>query len=227
MVGVPVGVRCAAKAVEDHHRALDAGFAQLVQRRSRRLERLALVDLAQNLIVAALGAEIGHAQTGLAQFDQFVDRLAAEIARQAVAGHPFDRRHVRGDGLENAHQPMGGQHQRIAVGQEHAPNAVTERLARAPDHLQDFRFAACPKLFLRRGVHLAERALVPRTAVGHRQDQRIRFAGRAKHRLDVPDRIGAGMHHGSDSLTVTNATAILPVALVVTKMQAPRPRHRP
>jgi hypothetical protein len=41
------------------------------------------------------------------------------------------------------------------------------------------------KLLLRRGVHLAIGALVPGTAIGDRQDERLTFARRAKDRVDI------------------------------------------
>jgi len=54
-----------------------------------------------------------------------------------------------------------------------------------PDGVQGLLFIADVKPLLRRGVHLAVCALVPGTAIGNRQDQRLCFAWRAKDRVDI------------------------------------------
>jgi hypothetical protein len=78
-----------------------------------------------------------------------------------------------------------GSTRRIAVGQEDAPDFAAEAFAGELDALQDLGFVACPKMLLRRGIHLAESTVIPRAAVGHRQNQRfvLRSAGgrRVRH----------------------------------------------
>jgi len=64
-----------------------------------------------------------------------------------------------------------GKRHRIAVGQENALDALPKFLAAAADAFEDFLFATGTKTLLRSSVHFAERALVPRTAVRHWQDQ--------------------------------------------------------
>ena len=109
--------------------------------------------------------------------------------------------HVLADRGEDGQQPPGGQHQRIAVGQKDAPHALAEARRGRADGLEHLLLAAGAKGLLRRGIHLAEGAFVPGAAVGHRQDQRLRLAGRAEHGFDVADRdvhrAGLGMAVGS------------------------------
>ena len=181
-------VDLAAEAVEDHHRSGDTGGAQLVERVARGFEGFALVDRSQHRVVARFGADVGHAEACRRQFVDFRLRFLAQVARQAVGRNAPRRRQVGADCFEHRQQPPGRQNQRIAVGQEDAPYPVAVTLAGQADAFEDFRLVARPEFLLRRGIHLAEGASVPRTAVGDRQDQRFRLARRAEHRLDVADR---------------------------------------
>jgi hypothetical protein len=163
----------ATEAVEDHHRALDAGGAELVERVRRRGEGFALVHPFQHFVIARLGADVGDRQAGGGQFAQLLDRLPAQVARQAVARYPAHRRQVSCGWREDIEQATRRQHQRIAVGQEDAPDLAAEAFAGEADAFQHLGLVAGPKMLLRRGIHLAERAVIPRAAVGHRQDQRL------------------------------------------------------
>ncbi len=162
-------------------------------------ESLALVHLCQHLVVTRLGADVGHAETGGGEFLEFVDRFPAQVARQAVAGDAAHRRQMFADRAKNFQQAPGRQHQRIAVGEKHATDVAAETFAAAAQGLQSLFGIAGAKFLLRRGVHLAEGAPVPRTAVGHRQDQRFRLAGRAEDGIDIADREGTG--HIADYVT--------------------------
>ena len=74
------------------------------------------------------------------------------------------------------------------------------------DFRQHLSLITGAKLLLRLGVHLAEATIVPRTTVGHGQDQRMRLAGRTKHRLDVVDweHCRHGTHSNAGSLAANN-----------------------
>src|SRR5208337_222658 len=77
----------------------------------------------------------------------------------------------------------------IAGGEEDSPDAAPIERAAALDGLENFRLVARAEPLLRRGVHFAERAAVPRAAVGHGQDQRVRLARRTIDGIDIADRI--------------------------------------
>jgi hypothetical protein len=100
---------------------------------------------------------------------------------------------VLADGVEDGEQAARGEDQSVAVGQEDAPDLAAEAFAATLYALQHLALVAGTKAFLRCGVHFAESAVVPRTAVGDRQDQRLGFAGWPVNRFDVTDRDG-GWH---------------------------------
>ena len=92
------------------------------------------------------------------------------------------------DGRKNVQQTPGRQDQGVAIGQKNPPQPATVTRAQGPDVVQHFRFATRPEFFLRRGVHLAESALIPGATIGHRQNQGFRFRRRTVDRFDVTDR---------------------------------------
>ncbi len=187
VLGVLRRQRRAAEAVEDHHRAPDAGLSQPLQRVQRRGVGLALVDFRQHCVVARFRPDIGQRQPGVGKLAQLGHRLLAQVARQAVAGDAMHPRQMPADRAQHLEQAPRRQHQRIAVGEEDAADLGAEAFPAAAYRLQRFGFIAGAELFLRRRVHLAEGTTVPRAAVGDRQDQRIRLARRAKYRVDVAD----------------------------------------
>ena len=174
-----------AQTVEDHHRTTDPRLAKLFQRIQGRGIGLALVDPCQHFVVAGLGADIGHSQPGVGQFAQLVDRLPAQVARQAVAGYPLHLRQVLANRLQHREQPAGRQYQGVAIGEKHPLD--DQALAAAADLLQYLVLVAGAKFLLRLGIHLAKAAFVPGTAIGHREDQRMRLARGPEHRFDVVD----------------------------------------
>ena len=66
-------------------------------------------------------------------------------------------------------------------------DAVAKLFAAAPDAFEHFLLATGTEALLRGGVHFAECAPVPGTAVSHRQDQQIRLARRAVDGFDIAD----------------------------------------
>jgi flavin reductase (DIM6/NTAB) family NADH-FMN oxidoreductase RutF len=64
---------------------------------------------------------------------------------------------------------------------------VGELFSALSDGIQNLLFIAGTKPFLWRRVHLAVSALVPGAAIGDWQDQRLRFTGRPKDRIDIVD----------------------------------------
>ncbi|MCY1546853.1 hypothetical protein D9M68_828750 [compost metagenome] len=119
VIGMPGAQGGATQAIEDHHRTGNPCLAQLIQSTQAGLEGLALVDPREHLVVTRLTAHIGHAQTGIGQLLQLIDRLLAQVARQAIAGDPLDVRHVPANGGEDIQQASRRQHQGITVGEKH------------------------------------------------------------------------------------------------------------
>ena len=78
--------------------------------------------------------------------------------------------------------------------QKNPLNLVRKLFTTVPDGIQYLLLVTHLELFLRRGVHLAIGALVPRAPVGDRQDQRLRFTGGSEDRAHIPD--GNCLSHG-------------------------------
>ena len=77
--------------------------------------------------------------------------------------------HVFGNRLENTQQPVGRQHHGVPVSQK---DSLHYHLLAAPANLlQHLLLVPGAKLLLLGGVHVAEGALVPGTAIGDRQNQ--------------------------------------------------------
>ena len=185
--GVLRAERGPAKAVEDHHRAPDPGRAQFLQRFERRGERLALVDAAQNFVVARFRADIDEGKAQRGKFAKLRDRFPGDVARQAIARHPPHAGHLTTNRYERRDEPPGRKGHGVAIGEKDAPDLVAKGLAAAPDGFENFGLVARAEFLLRRRVHFAERAAVPRTAVGQGQDERVGFARRAIDGLDIAD----------------------------------------
>ena len=169
----------ATQAIEYHHRALDACITELLQAGQRRGKGFRLVHQAQHLIIARFATDVSHFQAGIVQFFEFVHRFVFHIAGQTIARHPVHRRQMGANGLQNGEQTLGRQHHRIAIGQKHPFNGVLPR--GALQESLDFFLWKRAKFLLRLRVHLTKRAFVPRAAIGHRQNQRLGFAGRAEN----------------------------------------------
>jgi len=110
-----------------------------------------------------------------------------KLRGRQIARHPPYAGQIAVDCLKHGHEATGGKRHRIAVGQENTLDAVAKLFAAAPDAFEHFLLATGTEALLRDGVHFAERAPVPGTAVSHRQDQRIRFARRAVDGFDIAD----------------------------------------
>ena len=143
-----------AQTVEDHHRTTDPRLAKLFQRIQGRGIGLALVDPCQHFVVAGLGADIGHSQPGVGQFAQLLDRLPAQVARQAVAGYPLHLRQVLANRLQHREQPAGRQYQGVAIGEKHPLD--DQALAAAADLLQYLVLVAGAK-FLCGWVYISQK----------------------------------------------------------------------
>src|SRR5690606_9636612 len=83
------------------------------------------------------------------------------------------------------------------------------------------------EFLLRRGVHVAEGALVPGTAVGHRQDQRMGLARGAKNRLYIVDgKLDSSSHASLRNLNSAQFTALfraVPLSPSITRMGLAQP----
>jgi hypothetical protein len=89
--------------------------------------------------------------------------------------------------LKHGREATGGKRHRIAVGEENTLDAVAKLFAAAQDAFEHFLLATGTEALLRGGVHFAECAPVPGTAVSHGQDQRIGFARRTVDGFDIAD----------------------------------------
>ena len=181
----------AAQPVQDHHRGFHAGGLGLGQGQKRTLEGFALVDPVQQLIVAGFAADINLLQPQGNQLLQVGYRLVFDIAGQAVGRDAPHAGQVAAHRFQDRHQSARRKRHGVAVGQEYP----LEGIAAGRQRVQ-FGFDVVMRLgtegFLRRGVHFAEGAVVPRAAVGHLKNERPGLAGRPKERLDIIQH-GAGL----------------------------------
>ena len=120
----------------------------------------------QHFVVTGLAANVHHAQTRIAQLFQLFNGFMTHIARQAVGGDALHIRQMRVNGVQYGHQPTRGQRHCIAIGHKDAAHRHPTRSDIAQVAL-DFVLRAWAKFFLRRGVHLAKRTLIPRATIGH------------------------------------------------------------
>ena len=153
----------------------------------------ALAHPPQHFVVAALGAVVDDAESGLAQRGQFTVILARDGARIAVDSDAAHLRQQRADQRQDLQQSVRGQHQRVAVAQEHAADgrdlSAEGRgfLQVALDHVRRLQ----PEALFRQTVHAAIGAVVVAAADGHLQQQALRFTGRAEDVADVIHRAAA------------------------------------
>jgi hypothetical protein len=177
----------AADPQHHHHRMPDAGAAQACRGLDGVVGARALVHAAQHLVVAALGAVVDDAQPCLAQRRQLAVILAQDGARVTVDAHAAHLRQPLAQQGQDLEQPLRGQHQGVAVTQEHAADrlhvAIVDRgffhvLRHDVERLH-------PEALHRVTVHAAVGAPVVAAADGHLQQQALGLAGRAEDVADV------------------------------------------
>ena len=76
---------------------------------------------------------------------------------------------------------------KIVVGKENTTYFTSKVLSDPSDASQNFGLITRSKSLLRRGIHFTKGTFVPRTPICNGQNERLRFAGRAKYGFKVAD----------------------------------------
>ena len=156
--------------------SLDSRGFQLLHAQDQFLSGFSFLDHIQHFLTAGFRAKIYHRQPMRAQLPQFLVGLAQRILRASVGSHALTFRKSFRDRVQNSDQLVICQTERVAVTEKNSLYTPIMR-SRPVEILQNLVHIPDAELFLL--IHIAEGALIMRTANGDLYQQAVSLAGRS------------------------------------------------